>query len=152
MFQYVYIINNFFYMSAIKPIDVSHYESYKSLAYPSAIQRIRREIREAVKFKIWDIMFTMAVRLETACKKIEVCRPKNNAEKYWELKILMLSTLLPDDVEKTYSWISAFYPNLSKRQIAKIQLEIEWNFPTWRNNIRWIDDYNMQREHKGVDL
>lgn len=127
-------------LEANKPIDLSKWQAYKSYFYVSPWKVFKKWIRAKAEYHFWDILYTTAKKLEYYALTIEATKPKNNEEKYNEVKILMLSTLIPDDIPKTILWVSEYYPSLSKRQVCKILEEIKSNYPTWFKNVRWIDE------------
>lgn len=127
-------------LEANKPIDISRWQAYKSYFYENPYKIFKKWIRAKAEYHLWNILYTASKRLEYYALTIEATKPKNNEEKYNEVKILMLSTLIPDDIPKTILWVSEYYPTLSKRQVCKILEEIKGNYPTWFKNVRWIDE------------
>ncbi len=123
-----------------KPIDISQWQAYKSYFYESPYKVFKKYIKNKTSFYFWNMLYTGAKKCEFYALQIEATRPKGNEEKYSQTKILMLATLIPDDIPKTILWVSEYYPTLSKRQICKILEEIKGNYPTWFKNVRWIDE------------
>lgn len=121
-------------------IDITKWQAYKSNFYESPYKVLKKWIKGKARYHFWNILYTTAKKCEYYALMIEATKPKGNEEKFNEIKILMLSTLIPDDIPKTILWVSEYYPTLSKRQVCKILEEIKWNYPTWFKNVRWIDE------------